>query len=215
MNEFKTEQQARRRSAIFRWVMAGIMFALVLIAIVTVGLPINNSLPEATDILTQPSLAQMMPTIPHSAILTLPTNSTMLNCSYSPKAGYSKMSRLVAAEDPIQVEIMIFAEPCLSGRPLLMTDRAAHVGHQTMPTSDSIWSDSYSSSRSFSCVQVAERYDSMAHASVELLLPPWAYRHPASTALSTIVGPGAIDIFQQAATRISPNVAESAALMSR
>ena len=124
-------------------------------------------------------------------------------------------SPLVAADDPIQVKIMFFAEPCLSGRPLLMMDRAAHVGHQTMPTSDSIWTDSYSSGRSFSCVQVAERYDSMACASVELLLPPWAYRHPASIALSTIVGPGAIDIFQQAATWIAPNVAESTELESR
>ena len=146
---------------------------------------------------------------------------------------------------------MFFVEPCLSGRPLLMTDRAANIGHRTMPTSNSIWTDSYSSIRSFSCVQVAERYDSMAcasmelllppsayqhfastalstiispgaivifqqaTASVELILPPWAYRHFASTALSTIVGPGAIDIFQQAATRIAPNVAESAALLSR
>ena len=243
MNEFKTEQQARRRSAIFRWVMAGIMFALVLIAIVTVGLPINNSLPEATDILTQPSLAQMMPTIPHSAILTLPMNSTMLNCSYSPKAGYSRMmiyssvellfqqtatriaptvaenteleSRSVAADDPIQVKIMFFAEPCLSGRPLSMTDRAANVGHRTMPTSNSIWTDSYSSSHSFRCVQVAERYDSMACASVELLLPPWAYQHFASTALSTIKNPGAIVIFQQAATWKAPNVAESTELERR
>ena len=110
---------------------------------------------------------------------------------------------------------MFFAESSLPWRPLSKTDHAAHIGHQTTPTSNSILTDSYSSSHSFSCVQTAERYDSMACASVELLLPPGAYQHPASMSLSTNISPGAIVIIQQAATRIAPNVAKSAALKSR
>ena len=98
MNEFKMEQQARQHSAIFRWFMAGIMFTAVLIAMAMVGLPINSSLPRATDILTQPSLTQPMPTIPRSAILTLPMSSTMLNCSSPPKTSYSSMMIYLGVE---------------------------------------------------------------------------------------------------------------------
>jgi len=56
----------------------------------------------------------------------------------------------------------------------------------------------------------ADRYSTMPYASVELLLPRWAYRHPTSMALSTIVSPRAIVVFQQATRIAPPNFAESA-----
>jgi len=158
MNEFKTEQQARRRSALFRWLVAGIMFA-ALLATAASALLFKRGQSEAVVMpavksTALPLLSPTIPAISSSVIAMPPTNST--RPQYRSDSALSPLTSLKAS------------------------------------------------------------YSSMIYSSVELLLPPWAFRHPASMALSTIVSPRAIVIFPQA-TRIAPNitVAESAELRSQ
>ena len=128
------------------------------------------------------------------------------------------MSHLVALDPTQVIKIKHISKPFQPRQPLLKMDLAAIIGHPTAPANATLTTDSRSSS-TLPCTQTADRFSSMGYASVELLLPPWSFRHPASMALSTIVSPKAIVMVarHQATARIALNaaVAESAELMSR
>ena len=241
MNEFKTEQQARR-SAMFWWLVAGIMFAALLISVP----PMNSTMPQyRSDSALSPltSLEASYSSMIYSSMELFlppwsfrdPASMALTRTIISPRvssimhhqatarialnvavAESAELMSRSAAPDPAQaIKVTPIPEPSRPRQKLLMMDCSAIIGHPTSPSNTSLTTDSNSSS-TLPCSQTTEQYASMAYASVELLLPPWSFRHSASMAVSTIVSSKAIAMVarHQATARIALNaaVAESAEL---
>jgi len=163
-----------------------------------------------------PSIIDRHPTVPTNSSITM-TNSCSGHALPCDQTADWYASMAYASIELMLTPLAPTSKPSLPRRrpSLTMNHAAMIVEHPTVPTNSSITMTNSCSGHALPCGQTVQRYASMAYASVELLLPPWAFRHPASMALSTIVSHRGIAILRHQPTTIASEVSESAGLRSR